>query len=85
MEGPSSTYEWNPDEIVHHATKMIHSKKMITETTMSNIEKAQQKDKFYYDRKHSNEQVRVISMLCVVCKMFALAGISSRRVGTSSK
>ena len=85
MEGPSSTYEWNPDEIVHHAAKMVQIKKMITETTMSNIEKAQQKDKFYYDRKHNNEQVRVISMLCVVCKMFALAGISSRRVVTSSK
>ena len=72
MEGPSSTYEWNPDEIVHHATKMVQIKKMIPETTMSNIEKAQQKDKFYYDRKHSNEQVRVISMLCVVCKMLYL-------------
>ena len=34
MEGPSSTYEWNPDEIVHHATKMVQIKKMITETTM---------------------------------------------------
>ena len=72
MEGPSSTYEGNPNEIVHHATKMLHIKKMITETSMSNIEKAQQKDKFYYDRKHSNEQVRVISMLSVLCTMFAL-------------
>ncbi|KAL5517397.1 hypothetical protein EMCRGX_G002938 [Ephydatia muelleri] len=43
LEGPSSTYEWNPDEIVHQATKMVQIKKMITETTMSNIEKAQQK------------------------------------------
>ena len=60
MEGPSSTYEWNPDEIVHHATKMLQIMNLITETTMSNIEKAQQKDKFYFNRKHSNEQVRVI-------------------------
>eukprot|EP00731_Ephydatia_muelleri_P002673 Em0001g2673a len=44
LEGPSSTYEWNPDEIVHQATKMVQIKKMITETTMSNIEKAQQKE-----------------------------------------
>ena len=57
-EGPSSTYEWNPDELVHHATKMLQIKKTMTETMMSNIEKAQQKDKFYYDQKHS----RVISV-----------------------
>ena len=62
MEGPSSTNEWNPDEIVHHATKMLQIMNLITETTMSNIEKAQQKDKFYFTRKHSNEQVRVISV-----------------------
>ena len=57
-EGPSSTYEWNPDELVHHATKMLQIKKTMTETMMSNIEKAQQKDMFYYDQKHS----RVISV-----------------------
>ena len=57
-EGPSSTYECNPDELVYHATKMLQIKKTMTETMMSNIEKAQQKDKFYYDQKHS----RVISV-----------------------
>ena len=46
MEGPSSTYEWNPDEIVHHAAKMVQIKKMITETTMSNIEKHNKRTSF---------------------------------------
>ena len=46
MEGPSSTYERNPDETLHHATKMVQIKKMITETTMSNIEKDNKRTSF---------------------------------------
>ena len=51
---------WNTECVLECAKTMSHLKEKIYETASSNIKRAQEKDKFYYDKKHSNSKVTLI-------------------------
>ena len=61
MEGKQSVNDensWDPDDILRDAAAMSNLKEKIYATAKGNIDKAQQKDKYYYDKKHSDMRVR---------------------------
>ena len=53
--------EWDPDKLFEHAEMMTALKEKIYEKAKSNIDEAQRKDKFYYDKKHSDPKVFLLS------------------------
>ena len=54
--------DWDAEEIIQQAQKMQQLKENIKERVKSNIDKAQEKDKLYYDRKHADPRVRKITI-----------------------
>ena len=55
-DSPLNT-NWDPAEILEHAAKMGELKESIYNKAKKNIDAAQKRDKYYYDRKHSDERV----------------------------
>lgn len=51
------TYAWNPEQLLQHAKAMFQLKEKIYQRVKTNIDMAQKKDKFYYDKKHSDPRV----------------------------
>ena len=49
--------DWNPAVLLQHARRMFELKERIYEKAGTNIKKAQEKDKKYYDRKHADPKV----------------------------
>ena len=64
--------EWDPDELLEYAEKMGQLKERIFEKAKANIDEAQKKDKQYYDRKHSNPEVRYITVYIYSCTVVSL-------------
>ncbi len=48
---------WDTEDILEHAAKMGELRKTIYDKAKRNLDAAQKKDKFYYDRKHSDSGV----------------------------
>ena len=48
---------WNSEKMIQHAATMFNIRKQIHKTAIINISKQQKKDKFYYDKKHSDPKV----------------------------
>ena len=46
--------DWDPDEVLTRAQQMMQLKESIYMKAHANIKQAQEKDKHYYDLKHSN-------------------------------
>ena len=49
--------DWNPESLLEHAKMMFRLKEKIYKRAGMNIKQAQQKDKIYYDKKHSDPKV----------------------------
>ena len=49
--------EWDADTILQHAEAMATLKERMFDKAKSNIDRAQEKDKEYYDKKHSDPRV----------------------------
>ena len=48
---------WNSEKMIQHAATMFNIRKQIHKTAIINKSKQQKKDKFYYDKKHSDPKV----------------------------
>ena len=50
-------FNWNPEIITKQAAVMFKLKEMICDKATANIKKSQEKDQFYYKKKHSDPNV----------------------------
>ena len=59
--------EWDPDEVLQRAQQMSRLKDHLYMKAHGNIKEAQEKDKHYYDLKHSNSQMVCVLLHVLVC------------------
>ena len=56
-DGDDDSFDWNPDILLRNARTMLTLKEAIHRKAGTNIKRAQEKDKCYYDKKHADPKV----------------------------